>query len=121
MPTYHYVCAKCDHEFEFFQSMKNSPLKVCPKELCPQTRWGRGKVQRQLGTGAGLLFKGSGFYTTDYRSEGYREAAKKETESATPKKDGGAAGGEKKGAGAAPSSAPTPAPKPAQPKAADTR
>jgi predicted nucleic acid-binding Zn ribbon protein len=58
--------------------MKDSPLTHCPKDLCGKKRWGRGKVQRQLGTGAGMIFKGSGFYITDYRSEGYREAAKKD-------------------------------------------
>lgn len=78
MPTYEYVCEKCQHQFEVFQSMKDKPLTVCPKEKCPQKRWGKGKVRRLLGTGAGLLFKGSGFYITDYRSESYKAAAKKE-------------------------------------------
>ena len=58
--------------------MKDEPLKICPKELCRQKTWGKGKVKRQLGTGAGLIFKGSGFYITDYRSEGYKSAAKSE-------------------------------------------
>jgi putative FmdB family regulatory protein len=79
MPTYGYVCEKCGHEFEVFQSMKDEPLTVCTKDLCVQKRWGRGKVKRQLGAGAGLIFKGSGFYATDYRSRSYKEAAKKET------------------------------------------
>lgn len=79
MPTYDYVCEKCGHTFEFFHSMKDEPLKVCPKELCPGKKWGKGKVQKQLGTGAGLIFKGSGFYITDYRSEGYKTAASKDT------------------------------------------
>lgn len=81
MPTYEYVCEKCGHVFEVFQSMKDSPLKVCPKELCPMKTWGRGKVKRKIGAGAGLIFKGSGFYITDYRSESYKSAAKKESES----------------------------------------
>jgi putative FmdB family regulatory protein len=84
MPTYAYLCAKCGHEFEFFQSMKDKALTVCPKDRCGQKRWGKGRVSRQLGTGAGLLFKGSGFYITDYRSEGYKQAAKKESGPAAP-------------------------------------
>lgn len=81
MPTYEYVCEKCGHVFEVFQSMKDPPLKVCPKELCGMKTWGRGKVKRKIGAGAGLIFKGSGFYITDYRSESYKSAAKKESES----------------------------------------
>ena len=76
MPTYEYECEKCRSTFEVFQSMKDEPLATCPKEQCPQKKWGKGKVKRQLGTGAGLIFKGSGFYITDYRSEGYKTAAK---------------------------------------------
>ena len=78
MPTYAYTCAKCGHEFEKFQSMKDNPLVTCPEDACGQKRWGKGKVKRQLGTGAGMIFKGSGFYITDYRSEGYKQAAKKD-------------------------------------------
>lgn len=58
--------------------MSAEPLTVCPKEVCPQKRWGKGKVKRAISGGAGLLFKGSGFYITDYRSEKYKEAAKKD-------------------------------------------
>jgi putative FmdB family regulatory protein len=76
MPTYVYACDKCGHQFEKFQSMKDAALKVCPADACGRKRWGRGRVQRQMGTGAGLIFKGSGFYITDYRSEGYKAAAK---------------------------------------------
>ncbi len=79
MPTYEYTCSKCDHQFELFQSMKDKPLDICPKDLCCQKRWGKGKVRRMMGSGAGLIFKGSGFYITDYRSEGYKQAAKKES------------------------------------------
>jgi putative FmdB family regulatory protein len=79
MPTYEYVCEKCGHHFEQFQSITASPLKVCPKEFCQRKRWGKGKVKRKLSAGAGLLFKGSGFYITDYRSESYKQAAKKDT------------------------------------------
>lgn len=85
MPTYHYVCRKCGHEFEYFQSMKDNALKVCPQERCARRPWAKGRVERQLSGGAGLIFKGSGFYITDYRSEGYKQAAKKEADGATPK------------------------------------
>jgi len=78
MPTYEYVCEKCGHQFEKFQSISAEPLTVCPKELCAQKKWGKGKVKRAISAGAGLIFKGSGFYITDYRSEKYKEAAKKE-------------------------------------------
>jgi putative FmdB family regulatory protein len=78
MPTYEYQCEKCKKSFEIFQSMKDEPLTTCPKDHCRMKTWGKGKVKRQLGTGAGLIFKGSGFYITDYRSEGYRAAAKSE-------------------------------------------
>ena len=83
MPTYGYICDKCGHEFETFQSMTADPLKVCPKALCGKTRWGKGKVKRSISAGAGLLFKGSGFYITDYRSEGYKQAAKNDSASAS--------------------------------------
>ncbi len=79
MPTYEYECGKCHKSFEIHQSMKDEPLKVCPKERCRQKTWGKGKVKRLLGTGAGLIFKGSGFYITDYRSEGYKAAAKEDS------------------------------------------
>jgi len=75
MPTYEYECQKCHHRFELFQSIKDEPKKTCPK--C------RGRVKRLLGTGAGLIFKGSGFYTTDYRKPSYTESAKKESNKAT--------------------------------------
>jgi len=59
--------------------MSADPLKICPENLCAKTRWGKGKVKRAISAGAGFLFKGSGFYITDYRSEGYKEAAKKDS------------------------------------------
>lgn len=61
--------------------MRDEPFRECPKELCRLPKWGHGKVKRLLGTGAGIIFKGSGFYTTDYRTESYKEAAKKESPS----------------------------------------
>jgi len=88
MPTYEYVCKKCGAHLDIFHSMKDAALKICPKDKCPKKVWGKGKIEKQMGTGAGFLFKGSGFYITDYRSAGYKKAAKEA---------GG--GGEKSGAG----------------------
>jgi len=82
MPTYEYSCEKCDGTFDIVQSMRDEPLRECPKELCRQKKWGHGKVKRLIGTGAGLIFKGSGFYITDYRSDSYKEAAKKDAPAA---------------------------------------
>jgi putative FmdB family regulatory protein len=96
MPTYEYTCEKCGKNFDAFQSMRDEPFKVCPKELCRQAKWGKGKVKRLLGTGAGLIFKGSGFYITDYRSESYKNAAKKES-STGGEKPGGESGGKSAG------------------------
>lgn len=79
MPTYEYVCEKCGHEFEAVRPMSANPLLTCPKEVCARKKWGRGRVKKKIGAGAGLLFKGSGFYITDYRSKNYTEAAKKES------------------------------------------
>jgi putative FmdB family regulatory protein len=72
MPTYDYRCEKCEHEFEAFQSITAAPLKKCPR--CSKPR-----LKRLIGTGAALLFKGDGFYITDYRSESYKNAAKAES------------------------------------------
>ena len=83
MPNYDYVCEKCGEEFEFFQKMSDDALEVCPKEKCPKSRWGKGKVKRAIGAGAGLIFKGSGFYITDYRSDSYKEGAKKDKSSSS--------------------------------------
>lgn len=63
MPTYDYACEECGHTFEAFQSMRDEPLKTCPK--C-----GKPRLKRLLGAGAGLIFKGSGFYITDYKNKG---------------------------------------------------
>ncbi len=64
--------------------MAAKPLAVCPEDLCAQKKWGKGKVSKKISAGAGLIFKGSGFYITDYRSEGYKEAAKKEAATTKP-------------------------------------
>ena len=79
MPTYEYICEKCGTQFDKFQSIAAKPLEICPEDLCGQKRWGKGKVKRAITGGAGLIFKGTGFYITDYRSEKYKEAAKKDT------------------------------------------
>jgi putative FmdB family regulatory protein len=76
MPNYDYVCQKCGHRFEIFQSMNDAKLEDCPQENCD------GKVRRLLGTGAGLIFKGAGFYQTDYRSSSYKEGAKQDSKPA---------------------------------------
>src|SRR5262245_57306807 len=77
MPTYDYVCDSCAHKFEEMQSFSAEPLKTCPS--C-----GTDKLRRPFGTGAAILFKGGGFYETDYRSEAYKSAAKSETEAPKP-------------------------------------
>lgn len=79
MPTYEYHCQKCGKSFDYFQKMSDDALTECPKEACQAKRWGKGQVSRGIGAGAGLIFKGSGFYITDYRSEGYKAAAKKDS------------------------------------------
>ena len=66
MPTYDYVCGACGHELEIFQSMSEGAKRKCPE--C-----GKLKLERQIGAGAGFLFKGDGYYVTDYRSEGYQK------------------------------------------------
>jgi len=71
MPTYEYECGACGHAFEKYQSMTEKAVRKCPK--C-----GKNKVNRIISGGAGVLFKGSGFYQTDYRSKSYKEAAKKD-------------------------------------------
>ena len=84
MPTYQYHCTKCDQEFDAVQSMTENALTTCPKDLCRMNKWGKGKVKKMIGAGAGLIFKGSGFYITDYRSESYKEAAKKDASASAP-------------------------------------
>ncbi|HEY4273417.1 MAG TPA: FmdB family zinc ribbon protein [Candidatus Udaeobacter sp.] len=112
MPTYEYSCEKCGQNFDAFQSMRDEPFRECPKELCRLPEWGHGKVKRLLGKGAGLIFKGSGFYTTDYRSDSYKEAAKKES-------PGASSGGEKSGGSKESVKPPPPAhTKPAEKKSA---
>jgi putative FmdB family regulatory protein len=80
MPTYDYECQACDHRFEKFQSITARSIRKCPE--C-----GRLKVRRLIGMGAGIIFKGSGFYQTDYRSEAYKKAAEKDKPADTKSKD----------------------------------
>ena len=84
MPTYEYACEKCGHQFDISQSMKDEALEACPKDHCGRKKWGKGRVKRVIGSGAGLIFKGSGFYITDYRSENYKAAAKKDSAAPAP-------------------------------------
>lgn len=78
MPTYGYKCDHCEHEFELFQSITAASKRTCPK--CKKR-----KLRRLIGMGAGILFKGTGFYETDYRSESYKKAAEKDKKSAEKK------------------------------------
>lgn len=119
MPTYDYRCTACKHEFEQFQSMKDKALTKCPN--C-----GKKALERLIGTGAALLFKGSGFYQTDYRSEGYKKAASAdkpgESKPSDSKPSDSKASADAKppsgsaGAGSSSKPGPKPAAKPAEPK-----
>ena len=80
MPTYDYVCRACGHEMELFQSMTEGAKRKCPE--CGEPR-----LKRLIGTGAGLIFKGSGFYETDYRSKSYKDAEKADKKPTEPKED----------------------------------
>ena len=75
MPTYEYECQKCGRRHEAFQAITATPLTTCPRPTC------RGRLKRLLGSGSGFLFRGSGFYITDYRSKGYHDAKKREERS----------------------------------------
>lgn len=77
MPTYEYVCDACDHKFDELQAFSDPPLTKCPE--CRKK-----KLRRLFGIGAAVLFKGSGFYETDYRSESYKSGAKAESEANKP-------------------------------------
>ena len=110
MPTYEYECQKCGHRFDEFQSMTAKPLVRCP--VC------KGKLKKLIGAGAGFLFKGSGFYTTDYRSSKYQEQKKGDA----PKTEGAKPEGPKsEGTSPAGKDAAAPAPKPVPAAKAETR
>lgn len=85
--------------------MRDEAFRTCPKELCRMSKWGKGKVKRLLGTGAGIIFKGSGFYGTDYRSSSYKEAAKKDSATGSGEKSAGGGESSEKGAGSGTSAA----------------
>ena len=103
MPTYEYRCPECGTDFEKFQKMSDEPVAECPS--CGA------KAERRLSAGAGLLFKGSGFYITDYRGEGYKKAAASESGGGSPSSSEGK--GESKPAESKPAAeAPKPTPKP---------
>ena len=78
MPTYEYLCQACGHEFELFQTMSASVKRKCPD--C-----GKLKLKRLIGIGSGVIFKGSGFYQTDYRSDSYKKAAEADKQASEPK------------------------------------
>ena len=80
MPTYEYECSACNSTFEAFQQITERPKRKCP-------HCGRMKAKRLISAGGGIIFRGSGFYQTDYRSKEYKEKAKAEKEAPTPKKD----------------------------------
>jgi len=85
MPTYEYECNSCGHQFETVQSMKDPHLTACPQPNCA------GPLRRKIGRGAGIIFKGSGFYQTDYRSESYKAAEKSDSAASSGSGGGGAA------------------------------
>jgi putative FmdB family regulatory protein len=89
MPTYDYHCEACGHQLEMFQSISESPKRKCP-------RCGRSKLKRRIGAGAGIIFKGSGFYQTDYRSDSYKQAADSDKPASEPAKDDAKPKGEAK-------------------------
>ena len=108
MPTYEYHCEKCGKNFDAFQSMKDNAFSTCPQEKCQMDTWGEGTVKRQIGTGAGLIFKGSGFYITDYRSENYKKGAK--SDGGTPPASSTGSGGSESKPAPAKTESPKPAP-----------
>ena len=112
MPTYEYKCQACGHPFEKFQSITAPPIRKCP-------HCGKNQVKRLIGTGAGLIFKGGGFYETDYRSESYKKAAKSDAPPSAPAAPGSdqnkpAAGGDTPAKPAAAEAKPAADPMPAK-------
>jgi putative FmdB family regulatory protein len=120
MPTYEYECAKCKKSFEIVQSMKDDALKSCPKDKCRMKTWGKGKVKRKVGAGAGFIFKGSGFYITDYRSEGYKASKAKNDSSSSSSSSSDSSSSSKKEGNHKPDAPKSDAPKPAPAAKKDT-
>ena len=87
MPTYDYICDACGHEFEAFEPITSTPQNICP--ACQEA-----KLRRKIGPGAAILFKGSGFYQTDYRSDSYKKAAKADTTGGGPSTGSSSGGGD---------------------------
>jgi putative FmdB family regulatory protein len=108
MPTYDYICDACGHEFEAFESIKADPQTICP--TCHEA-----KLRRKIGPGAAILFKGSGFYQTDYRSDSYKKGAEADKSSGAPAKSSDAKGSDSSG-----SSNGTSPPPPSAPAKAET-
>lgn len=117
MPTYDYACDACNHEFEVFESISAEPQKKCPK--CKKN-----KLRRLFGAGAGLIFKGSGFYQTDYRSDSYKKAASadkpaSDSSSSDSKSSSGDGGKKSEAKPAAPAKSESSAPAAKKPKSKD--
>ena len=112
MPTYDYKCKKCSHAWDVYHSIKAAPIKKCP--AC-----GKSAAERQISAGAAILFKGSGFYLTDYRSDSYKKAAAADASSSAPPK--AESGGKSEGSSSPPASSPAkPDSKPAKGKSGDS-
>jgi putative FmdB family regulatory protein len=126
MPTYEYQCEACGHKFDRFQSIKAEPIKKCPE--C-----GKNKVKRLISIGAGMIFKGSGFYITDYRDKSYTEQAKAESggggskdgesksDAAKPAAEKAASGGSESSSSSSESKPTTPAPSKSESKPASKK
>jgi putative FmdB family regulatory protein len=107
MPTYDYICDSCGYEFDAYESIKADPQTICPE--C-----GAATLRRKIGGGAAILFKGSGFYQTDYRSDSYKKSAAADKPSdAKPASDGASGGGTKSESSTSPSASKTESAKPA--------
>ena len=113
MPTYDYICDACGHEFEAFESIKADPQTICPS--CHEAR-----LRRKIGPGAAILFKGSGFYQTDYRSESYKKGADADKSAGSPAKSSETKSADSSGSSNGASPPPPPPAKAEAPKAPST-
>ncbi len=98
MPTYDYVCRNCEHQWEVFHSMKQKPIRKCPE--C-----GKLKAERMIGSGGGIIFRGSGFYETDYRSDSYKKAASADKPSSESKSESKSSSSDSGGGSSSPAKA----------------